>query len=224
MKRRVALFVVCILTALVFVTACAETYDREILFRDLEWGCSYNDALSGYSLKSTSSGYGEYSIYYWMFNEDGSAGKYDTKVSFGIYIDPTFGKVAGYDLMEAGMRFAYTPDEDGCLSTDVENGRLIMGSYRIKVTGQESQEKAWNDLTGKLARLYGEGYEEIDSHDRFRVWRGAQGTMVSLVKEINHWDTTYYISIRYSYDGGEDLLQAAQEASDYEFSQMTEGL
>ncbi len=122
------------------------------------------------------------------------------------------------------MFFTYTADEKGLLLEEMESAKFYIGYYSIEVSGEDGQEAAWDDLTQKLTSLYGEYDQEVNPWDTYRVWDGAEETMVSLDKESSHYGEKYSITIRYSFEAGETLLQDAQSAINHEFSLITEGL
>ena len=106
----------------------------------------------------------------------------------------------------------------------MESAKLYMGYYEIKVSGTEGQDAARADLTQKLISIYGDYDLETSPQNVYRLWYGAEGTMVSLKKHWSHSGNDYYVTIRYSYEDGETLLQNARSAIDHEFSLITTGL
>ena len=225
MKRMI--LAVLLVSALLSVSAAtAEPCEQPIQFRGLKWGGNYSDIAEGFKIIRTIGHYdNSCTIRALMYGEASGNAKYDERVGFKTTIDPSsIGKVGGYPVKDAGMFFAHTMDESGRLLEENESAKFYMGFYMIEVKGKSGQDAAWDDLTQKLSSLYGECDQEVSPWNTYRVWDGAEGTMVSLEKVASHNGEKYSIIIRYSFEAGETLLQKAQSAIDHEFSLITDGL
>ena len=205
----------------------AEASEKEILFRGFPWGVSYTEFTE--ALSERESGALQHTI--WGYDFDyrmlgtGSNGGCD---DIGFYVKtylPSGERVAGYPVKCIYASFVYPAGEDGFLVREKENASLIEADYYIDIYGAEEQDLAFEDLTQKLTRLYGDcDYQSEGNSNQHSVWYGANGTMVTLVDNSSHNGNTYTIEIRYSSEGAKELREQAQAAYDYEFSLNTEGL
>jgi len=213
---------VIVTTAILSFIVCIPTHAEEsrILFRGIEWGSSYEEATSSlpenivmrdiiegssYGLMDTvaipriSTDYDEFLPELTCISDADSLGEE---------------KVAGYDLMNIQLLFAYVP-EDGLLLKDDEHTALCYAEYVIDA--RELPESAYDDLLNKLSFLYGVGGYTTEfqgvTEGKSKIWMGADGAFVELVYEHDLESENKFIFIRYSFDGASDIyLRNAYEA------------
>lgn len=212
MKKIVSLFMFALI---LLSTSCfAETADTQtILFRDIEWGSSMPTVFSALSEVSFSKPSDDYAgnIEYYIF-EDGD-------IEFSDYVCAKVHSrslnemnVAGYELSNITLHFAYTPDDTGLLPKDEEHTALVLGEYTIK---PKDLDFVMNDLLQKLTKVYGEPFDHRTNgftitHEIY-AWAGADDTIVSLIGESYSSGSTN-IYIRYSFYGADDYYQQAMDA------------
>ena len=219
----VLLFVFVCLCGLVTAEA---VYEKPILFRGIEWGTSYNEVVETYPNKNQNEWEpgGIEAIFYG--GEATHYGKVGFRIRSGL---PQGVTVAGYDVNDIYLNFVYTPDETGRLTKDKDHAVLCLAEYEFDFgSKKESYDAALEDLTNKLTLLFGDSDNQPSSGYGTRaVWKGAEGTLVSLnCRRGSYLNGGYYyrIYINYSFEGMETLLQDAKKALDMEFSFITDGL
>lgn len=161
--------------------------DGEIVFRNMPWGTTYEDAER--ALASTSYlGMSDHSRYRiaglndlvtWfpkINNKWYSAGK------AGILYTPDF-KVAGYDVDKAVLYFAFLPNTDGIINTKCDTD-MFAAYYDINVP-KELYTETIEDLQGKLSGLYGtiittETEKNSDFTAIYNIWKGKNDSYVVL--------------------------------------------
>lgn len=199
----------------------SEEYAEPILFRGIEWGSSYSDVLKNLSFQKEEIGFALYMIV-WSPIENMMFLDLDSKYSAPLGIEQSFHpkdfKVADYLIDTVFIRCILLPDDNGLLKKNIDDAALIYASYDFKT---EEPDKAFKDLTDKLTYLYG----DVDKHDydtisvsyalpsikyEQNLWKGADGTMVSLVK--SEFDKSGSISIKYGYKGADLLMEQAFDA------------
>lgn len=131
-------------------------------------------------------------------------------------------KVAGYDIDEIDLYFAYVPDETGFINAENPDTSFYAASYHLIFNDLNG---ACNDLTEKLSSLYGD-YDNQESEEQWTktktewtYWNGANDTAVVLKKEDNTenvFDLKDAITIIYVWYKGDELLQNASDAIDKE--------
>lgn len=211
-------------------SAFAESiYEKPILFRGIEWGTPYNEVVESYENKGET-----------VWKPDGldadffnGQAKHYGEVGFAMRSGLPEGEtVAGYEVDYydgVHFNFVYTPDETGRLSEDKDHAVLCFASYMFDFGGKiEEYNAALEDLTNKLTLLYGDiDSEPSAGYGNRAVWKGAEGTLVSLYcNRGSYLNGGYYyrIFIQYSFEGMEDLLQDAKAALDKDFASITDGL
>ncbi len=218
MKRCLSAFI-----ALLILLGCGsavadDAYEEPILFRGIEWGASYTDTLKGlpagvtmYALRNSEYWY---TMDDYMFTSSNMA--YHAEIGAYAYARASSlngVKVAGYDVSKIDLYFAYLPGDDGLLVKDKEHTSLFYAYYCLE---PKDPNAVFEDLKTKLTSLYGDvDYEQtkssIISYEQ-ALWNGADGTMVSLIRE-DYSSGSHYIYIKYGFKGGNDLLKAAYEAA-----------
>ena len=228
MKKLAAILLALILT-LACTAALAETTDQPILFRGIPWGISYEELSGQVALTGLEESFVTLSTKYLIErndDEDPYSGTY-----FTVYADYTdegedaIGDVAGYELCYARLFFARTLDGDGNVAKDEAHTALYGATYEVYAQPvdpavEKTPSQALEDLRAKLTSLYGE--PEITG--KRSVWRGAEGTLLSLFPDGN---SSNYIHIYYASETGDVLLDAclaAETAVEDAFAANTNGL
>lgn len=230
MKRLMGILLLVAMLALIPAAIAEDSPAEPILFRGIAWGTPYGEIFD-------ESGYTSSRDWAWepkgldaLFFEGG--GTYYGEVGFGVESHlPQGEKVAGYSVDEIRFFFIYTPDEDGSLSDDKASAVLCFAEYDLDFGKDKvSYDAAFEDLTNKLTRLYGDIDSEPTSaaYGTKAVWRGGEGTLVSLysrrITYLNSSDPGYELQIHYATEAMDTWLQQAKEALDREFSTLTDGL
>lgn len=217
MKKTCTLLIVMLLVLSIGI-ACADTYEKPILFRGINWGATRSDAAKGLpeGIKMYDTKIGEYwhTVDNWMYDE--SLDDY-YKAELGCYEYARSSsvenvKVAGYNIDNMYLHYAYLPGEDGILVKDDSHTALIYAYYKLE---PKDPDAVYSDLVNKLTSLYG----DVDLHQQKapyisyeqNLWNGADGTMVSLVRQ-DYPSGSHYIFIKYGYRGADELLANAYNA------------
>lgn len=194
---------------LIFTTSVFADTDKEILFRDIAWGSTFEDVKSTFKADNVSRigkdkfvGYKAKYVLYDMFSETIKP----TGLCHIAHIsNPTF-KVAGYDVRTIKMYFATTFDENTYGTDDVETSFYAAG-YEFKFVDYE---KTYKDLIEKLNSLYGD-YSE--SHESGVIssyeWTGANDTACVLYLNSS-WET---INLNYAWYGGDKIMSEMSEVA-----------
>ena len=207
MKKTVALMLA--LALLLGYAALAEAGNAPILFRDIPWGSSWTEINEILPLKDLLAVSDEFGVAFRVYR--GEKQEWGSEVSrYCTCESPERIEVAGYMLSDMKLNFARLPGPDGLLTDDPADTALFYASYTFDYT-----EDALEDLTDKMTRIYGEA---DPSHEGRLLWRGAEGTMVSL--SASH----PYIFISYGVEDAEQFFRSAQAALKYELSQKIDGL
>ena len=213
-KTLMTILVVCMLFSNAFAE---ENSTSPILFRNIPWGSSMQTVLRSFDGLSFSEPRDDYAGTVNHYIYENSDIRYTDYVCTKVYARQLNGMmVAGYELSNLYLYFAYTPDETRTLPKDENHTAFTMGEYKIV---PKDLSFVMNDLMQKLSRLYGEPVDHKTTgwsitHDIY-VWRGADGTVVSLIGE-NYSSGSTYIYIRYSFDGANEYYQNAMDALAYE--------
>lgn len=218
-------------------------YDKPILFRNVPWGATYNEVIATFPDSMTMQQL-KFKDWYTSLDEvmyHGYSEIIPDASSVVCYAEPklygTWGqsleplkdvKVAGYELENLELYFTFIP-QNGEVVRAKPYTSLIYAVYEIKTKYNEA-ESAFNDIRNKLVSLYG-AYEQNtieyisfwDSkakHYFQNIWRGKDGTMLSLVSQ-NHEGNIY---TRYSFEGANDLVLTALNVEKRNNQQSTDGL
>lgn len=185
MKKQVLAFVlVMVLVLPMFSVPAYAEYDEEIMFRNIPWGSNYYEvmeALEDVGIKEwgaekplTRLNIEASKNAMWISHESESVEP--EKLGFCICVDgkkmPVF-TVAGFEVSEITLYFAYTFAEDGTLLLDREHTALYAASYAFrKNTSQVS-----SSLLLKLRALYGkQDAHKSDTNGYKNAWYGKNGT------------------------------------------------
>ncbi|MBP3649603.1 MAG: hypothetical protein J6K73_07465 [Clostridia bacterium] len=217
MKKLISMLAV-LTMLLTCYSAHADTYESPILFRGIQWGATVSDASKG--LPEGVKMYATRVKEYWypmastMFDEN--MNDY-YKAELGCYEYAQSStlenvKVAGYNISDLNLYYVYTLGENGLLIKDDAHTALVYAYYKLE---PKDPEAVYADLVKKLTSLYG----DVDEHQKKspyivyeqNLWYGADGTMVSLVKE-DYPSGSHYIYIKYGYSGADDLVAKAYDA------------
>ncbi len=217
MKKLFVSMLIVIMLILGFNIVWADEYEKPILFRGIEWGSKYGDALK--ALPEGVRMYGLQDREYWysvdeqLFDES----KWKYKGILGCYTYAMSSslegaKVAGYQIDQLYLYFTYLPDDNGLLVKDENHTALVYGMYKLE---PKDVETVYSDLITKLTSLYGD-VDVSQTKSPYisytqNAWKGADGTIVSLVKE-DYPSGPHYIWIRYSFEGANTLIDNAYEA------------
>lgn len=215
MKKTCALLMVPIMCLSCF--GALAKCDKPILFRGAEWGCTIEEAVKVLPGKTPIADLQMKPIERWypmnemMFSHDvWGIAKFAEELGCRYDCTPLIkeNQVAGYDVSGLSLYFVYRPGENGLLQKD--STALVNACYTLN---PKSSELAYDDLRQKLISLYGDVDESdqksISGHDFIQsLWYGADGTMVSLVRNC-YRDR---IEIQYGFEGGNDLMQEAYDA------------
>ena len=202
--------------------------DKEILFRSVPWGSSVTEAAAQQELINPEK-FREWEYWYpaesFMFRESGST---LVNAAAGGYVNiyPRDLKVAGYDVNSMQIYFTYVPDAEGNLVRDTDHTAMIYAYYQLDVKDPVA---AFEDLSGKLSGLYGDvtstdhydGYGYIVSDQL--LWKGQNGTMVSLVLEDYPESKLTNLYIKYGTADADQQLLDAFKAVQKEEGQNAEG-
>ena len=220
--RKMKIIITLIASILLSVPACAEEEDKEILFRDIEWGTSYSE------VKSVLYEYDWYEMYYEMMKtysvDEILLGDYEgidfPNAGFNMIATPFTNKeidVAGYVTSGFYLYLAF-PVVNEKMVQDEENAIFYGARYEFE---PENTEMMYNDLKNKLSSLYGEPVKDKSETDLLdivtytTVWEGVNETYVSLVTndvsdEEELWPDSLCIS--YAWGKGDDYLKFASDA------------
>ena len=226
-SRVTMLLVVCMLVILSCTPALADGKDGQILFREIPWGSTYNEVISrlpnGIEMKSPVGVYHWYPLHEVMSFDTGIGKTAWTDLGFLSQTEEnaTAGmKVAGYDVSQIHLYFAYLPDASGKLPRDDAHTAFFCGYYTIHPIDVDV---VYEDLKSKLTSLYGACTED---NSNLCFWYGANDTMLSLARfRSNFGSNTIYIV--YGYAGNDWILDAYEIETYVETenpSSSTEGL
>ena len=184
MKKSVALLLVIIL--LDGLAGGALAYDDEITFQGVPWGSTDKETVRILTEKGFIAENDDASMYSLMQGlgtclllwKDGG---YATKREFGSWepyedysqwlwdrkYDSCPKHIAGYDIKE--LILSYCVDE--------ETSRFICAGFMVDAANPD---EAYQDLLGKLNKVYGKGKEFTDPTYEIATWNGADGTAVFL--------------------------------------------
>lgn len=219
MKKKLIILTVLAASLSISTPVFAQT-DKEILFRDVPWGASFNDAckllpefdfygntMEGLNAATTSDvltgqTYGSYN----------SRDNYDGAICFCAMplLSPDI-DVAGYPIFN--MYLFYTYSTENGLSLNDDNTVLYGASYEFEEP--QDLDSMYTDLVSKLSEVYGEPDDTYDSADplvkgTYTCWKGASDTVVAL-QSYDYGDQTS-VHVSYTWLEGDELLKKADEA------------
>lgn len=175
MKRLVVLVLLTALMLLCVAKADVATCDTEILFRDLPWGCSIDEAIknfqnSGIDNARLREDEDVYSMNNHWSGVDKSAFEYSsTNLSDDFFV--------GGHLVDEIYAYAIYGIKDGQVSKKTEDSKLYKGAYFFK--SQDNVRGVYDDLVDKLTGLYGEPEPNLDSiMGESQIWYGLNNTAV----------------------------------------------
>lgn len=217
--RFISLLLVCMLLPLC-VASAEDIYPEPILFLGLPWGINQKQAV-----KALPKG-AKIPIFQkndrWRRTEgwllSGEKGDDDYRGEIGCYgyvssstIDTV--QFEGYQASDLYMYFLFDKDDEGNVPQNLSGTSLIRGAYYLT---PEDTAAAYADLTEKLTALYGDvdGHQTLTEKSSYEqnIWKGAEGTVVSLVLEENSKGRR--IIVKYTYlnadNDMENILNALQ--------------
>ena len=203
-------------------------YDGEIKFRDLDWGCSIDAAIS--NLEKAGISYNRYSIK----NDITVNGKFSgisidkSGVEFNAYQSdiPNDFYVAGHLVSQIVIKAIYGLS-DGQIQKDLEDTNMYYAIYYFEPTSDT--ESVFDDLNSKLANLYGNTpyvYEDSFSGDCTITWYGADSN-TCVVLDMNRfsvYDDRCVLSVAYWDLRVHDKIREMQDVIYYGDLSSTDGL
>lgn len=179
-----------------YALADAPTYDGEILFRGLPWGCSINDAIANIQAAGVTSD---------RVREDCDV----HAVEYSVSVDscgfsyapsdlPTDFFVAGHLVEQVAIDAIYGI-VDGEISHDRADSRVYCATYYFK--DQANIKDVYDDLVSKLTSMYGTPVEAIKSYFAYNLmWTGTNNAAIIIEMDdgnypllhITYWDLGIY--------------------------------
>ena len=197
-----------------------EEHSEPILFRGASWGSNYSDVQivlpDGVKMRDLDIREYWYPMMDMMY--DGSGYGNQVKAEIGCYAYARTSslkgiKVAGYEIEQIYLYFVFVPDETGKLVKDPAHTAFISGQYKIE---PKDPDAVFDDLVTKLSSLYGDVDVEESSEGiidrKMALWKGADGTMVSIFKQ-DYSSGTHEIYIKYGTLDGDRLIDEAYAAA-----------
>ena len=219
--KKFCCFLLTIIFCSISLLTVAEESEKKILFRNNEWGASFEEVRASFPSSIrwwTPDADSSYSIMDHMlgthsFHFDGHVCCYVSPISSSL---KDF-KVAGYDVSYIQLRFAFIPTDEGIIVEDYKHTALYFAKYRIDCRNALS---ARDDLIEKLSVLYGNEYIKssppFSFTDTYYTWYGAEGTMLTLMIDIGY--SKPRVELMYGFKGGDALLLNAYKALEYQES------
>lgn len=220
MKKIIALTLV--LLMLVITTAFAQT-EKEITFRDVQWGASYTEMAKKFPNYNFHDSHGKlyktFSVDQVILDNGGIEYEYsDINVIADSYSPES--QVAGYTTTAVKLFFAFTP-VDGILTKELKDTAMYAAQYEFATTDIEAMAE---DLTAKLTGLYGdpdktdEGSNVWGTEFKYTYWYGGNDTGVVLI--VHHPSVNTIFSedscqLVYYTRAGDTWLQEASDAEAY---------
>ena len=184
--------------------------DGEIVFRDIPWGSDYYVAAKAFESKRYSGGLNTRPNMYMIAGLNDLVSwfpKITTKWGHlgecAIVYNPEM-QVAGYDLNEINLYFAYIADQYGDVTRELKDSALFAAVYEIKVPG-EDYDKTIKDLKSKLSKNYGTDITQhedkyTDKKATYYIWKGKKDTYVCLcdISESSWFSWNRKITIVYA--------------------------
>ena len=212
---------IAVLAILVFSSSISLAAD-EITFRSIPWGSGYDatiDALSdaGITWKKPEKKLGV------LIADEVVSSLDDASMNYPdiCFVDSKNVnlKVAGYDVNEVALYFAYTPDANGEITHDTDNTSFYMAMYKIS-TDETGYPGVIRDLKKKLSDIYGTP-KEVDLSDDCNAvtkdywqWKGSNGTFVYLNGEPNDVWNFFYVRLWYGTSEGDTLVKQAEKTQE----------
>lgn len=194
--KRIISVVVALLSLVSVAFADAPTYDGEILFRGLPWGCSINDAVE--NIQSAGVTYDRVREDQDVHGIDYSFSVDDCGFSYAPSNLPSDFFVAGHLVEQVAVDAIYGIT-DGKISRERGDSRIYCGTYYFK--SQENIKDVYDDLVSKLTSLYGASVDAVDSYYDFsQMWTGANNAAIIIEMDdgsypllhISYWDLGIY--------------------------------
>lgn len=196
MKRLFSVFVLMVLMIHCVAFADATICDVEIKFRNLDWGCSIDEAIANIQSAGVTSTRVDddddvhYLVYSTSVDESGFAYT-PSDLPDDFY-------VAGH-LVSQVCAYAIHGVVDGKVSSDRADSKLYKGSYFFETT--ENTRAIYDDLVEKLTGLYGIPSENKESYSDYSlIWCGLNDSAVTInfddgkypMLHLDYWDLSCY--------------------------------
>lgn len=212
--------VVTLLAVLVFSSSVA--FADDITFRSVPWKSDYDSTLAalsdtGISWKKPEKKLGVLIADEVLTSLDDASMNYPDI----CYVDSRSVnlKVAGYDIDEVALYFAYTPDANNEITHNTDNTSFYMAMYKIS-TDETSYPGVIRDLKKKLSDIYGTP-KEVDMSDDcnsttkdYYQWKGSNGTFVYMNGEPNDVWNYFYVRLWYGTSDGDTMIRQAEKTQD----------
>ena len=191
MKKFISVLLVLSMLA-AYALADAPTYDGEILFRGLPWGCSIDEAVANIQAAGVT-------------NDRVRDGEDVHAIDYSVSVDacgfeyapsglPNDFFVAGH-LVEQVVVEAIYGIVDGQISHEREDSRMYCATYYFK--DQTNIKDVYDDLVSKLTSMYGTPVDAIESYyDHNLMWTGTNNAAIIIEMDdgdypllhITYWD------------------------------------
>lgn len=191
---------------------------KEIIFRDIPWGTSYDDVVSQIPdvtfYPFTGEIYKTYSVDQIITGDGLRFENSDINISGNSVYGSL--SVAGYQTTDVDLYFAYVP-VNGVLTKEKADSAFYGASYEF--TPEDTKGMA-SDLKEKLTSIYGEASKTTQDKDlwggvvKYTYWYGANDTLLVLCvddESASRWKSTEKIRIVYAWREGDKLLQEASD-------------
>lgn len=187
--KRIILVILTVVLILNVATTFADTekYEGSILFRGIPWGMSFTDAQQLFAKDGIQ-------ISSFMGSTYGSIRKIIEQDVLGYTDYNTYGvswaypkelMVAGFDVKQVDVYFAYRPDENKLVDPkNYDNLAFMLANYKFEPTDLQA---ATADMKAKLEKLYGD--VDLTSSDSFLItrhynyWLASDNSFVCLEDE-----------------------------------------
>lgn len=120
-------------------------------------------------------------------------------------------KVAGYDTSAIGACYIYQLNDDGTINKDDESAEFYFGWYEFSGNDYSDCPALYEDLSGKLSSLYGEGSEDINDNFSSVIWEDEDSNVIRLQLGGKTNDNKW-VSIGYIASDADERLDAMQDA------------
>ena len=197
-------------------------YEKEILFRGIEWEQSI--PVVNAKLKEDSISMTDGSECAPLFCERFAphSGNVHPKYNVGMDTLSTANiTVAGHKVSMILMYYYYD-HENGAIKHDPEATNLYMATYVLKYNNLE---ESYGDLEMKLVQLYGVGKEESDGRKygtKSHVWYGANDTAVRLSIDYGTASDPCFYLVYYKTDSTEHIKALDKIAQEEEYQKDKE--
>lgn len=218
--RKKIFFIGALATSLFVTTPVFAETDKEILFRDVPWGVSFDETCKllpefdfyGNAMEGLHAATANDVLKGQIYGSYNSRDSYDGSICFCAMSFPDSGvDIAGYPLLS--MYLFYTYSTENGLSLSDNNTILYGATYEFEEP--QDLDSMYSDLVSKLSEVYGEPDDSYDLADpimkgTYTCWNGADDTAVAIQSYDCDGQASVYIS--YAWFEGDELLKKADDA------------